>query len=171
MRICGTSSIILCIRRCIGHIAWLGLSAFLIMPMSVVALPSIWLVVGRIWVGVNVEAEGVYDWSFEENSRTKPPPRTSTSSMLFYAFDIFLIFSVPVFSISSNADTAPLDMRRDVQEIFRTTPHHKQVMMFSATLAKDIRATCKKFMANVSSNYLSLSTSCNISSSAFGDFC
>ncbi|KAG6868248.1 hypothetical protein C0993_005822 [Termitomyces sp. T159_Od127] len=39
-------------------------------------------------------------------------------------------------------------MRRDVQEIFRTTPHHKQVMMFSATLAKEIRATCKKFMAN-----------------------
>ena len=43
----------------------------------------------------------------------------------------------------------PLDMRRDVQEIFRATPHHKQVMMFSATLAKDIRVTCKKFMANV----------------------
>jgi len=41
------------------------------------------------------------------------------------------------------------DMRRDVQEIFRATPHHKQVMMFSATLAKDIRVTCKKFMANV----------------------
>ncbi|KAF9015435.1 P-loop containing nucleoside triphosphate hydrolase protein [Cyathus striatus] len=41
-----------------------------------------------------------------------------------------------------------LDMRRDVQEIFRSTPHHKQVMMFSATLAKEIRATCKKFMAN-----------------------
>ncbi|KAF7340087.1 Histidine kinase [Mycena venus] len=40
------------------------------------------------------------------------------------------------------------DMRRDVQEIFRTTPHHKQVMMFSATLAKEIRGTCKKFMAN-----------------------
>jgi superfamily II DNA/RNA helicase len=40
-------------------------------------------------------------------------------------------------------------MRRDVQEIFRATPHHKQVMMFSATLAKDIRVTCKKFMANV----------------------
>jgi len=40
-------------------------------------------------------------------------------------------------------------MRRDVQEIFRATPHHKQVMMFSATLAKDIRLTCKKFMANV----------------------
>ena len=42
-----------------------------------------------------------------------------------------------------------LDMRRDVQEIFRATPHHKQVMMFSATLAKEIRVTCKKFMANV----------------------
>jgi len=41
-----------------------------------------------------------------------------------------------------------LDMRRDVQEIFRATPHHKQVMMFSATLAKEIRGTCKKFMAN-----------------------
>jgi len=41
-----------------------------------------------------------------------------------------------------------LDMRRDVQEIFRITPHHKQVMMFSATLAKDIRVTCKKFMTN-----------------------
>ncbi|KAJ7888150.1 P-loop containing nucleoside triphosphate hydrolase protein [Mycena olivaceomarginata] len=41
-----------------------------------------------------------------------------------------------------------LDMRRDVQEIFRATPHHKQVMMFSTTLAKEIRETSKKFMAN-----------------------
>ena len=32
-----------------------------------------------------------------------------------------------------------LDMRRDVQEIFKATPHEKQVMMFSATLAKEIR--------------------------------
>merc|ERR1719260_186210 len=39
-----------------------------------------------------------------------------------------------------------LDMRRDVQEIFRNTPHEKQVMMFSATLSKEIRAVCKKFM-------------------------
>jgi len=38
-----------------------------------------------------------------------------------------------------------LDMRHDVQEIFRTTPHQKQVMMFSATLSKDIRPVCKKF--------------------------
>ncbi|KAH7969032.1 ATP-dependent RNA helicase DDX39A [Rhipicephalus sanguineus] len=39
-----------------------------------------------------------------------------------------------------------LDMRRDVQEIFRATPHEKQVMMFSATLSKDIRPICLKFM-------------------------
>ena len=38
-----------------------------------------------------------------------------------------------------------LDMRRDVQEIFRMTPHEKQVMMFSATLSKEIRPVCKKF--------------------------
>lgn len=41
------------------------------------------------------------------------------------------------------------DMRRDVQEIFRSTPQHKQVMMFSATLSKEIRVTCKKFMNKV----------------------
>ncbi|CAL1280507.1 unnamed protein product [Larinioides sclopetarius] len=39
-----------------------------------------------------------------------------------------------------------LDMRRDVQEIFRSTPHEKQVMMFSATLSREIRPVCKKFM-------------------------
>lgn len=39
-----------------------------------------------------------------------------------------------------------LDMRKDVQEIFKATPHEKQVMMFSATLSKEIRPVCKKFM-------------------------
>merc|ERR1711988_1922434 len=39
-----------------------------------------------------------------------------------------------------------LDMRRDIQEIFKATPHQKQVMMFSATLSKDVRPVCKKFM-------------------------
>lgn len=39
-----------------------------------------------------------------------------------------------------------LDMRRDVQEIFRATPQQKQVMMFSATLSQEIRPICKKFM-------------------------
>jgi len=41
-----------------------------------------------------------------------------------------------------------LDMRRDVQRIFRATPHEKQVMMFSATLSEEIRPVCKKFMHN-----------------------
>lgn len=40
-------------------------------------------------------------------------------------------------------------MRRDIQDIFRQTPHEKQVMMFSATLSKEIRAVCKKFMQDV----------------------
>lgn len=40
-------------------------------------------------------------------------------------------------------------MRKDVQEIFRATPRHKQVMMYSATLSKEIRPVCKKFMQNV----------------------
>lgn len=40
-------------------------------------------------------------------------------------------------------------MRRDVQEIFRMTPHEKQVMMFSATLSKEIRPVCRKFMQDV----------------------
>jgi ATP-dependent RNA helicase UAP56/SUB2 len=41
-----------------------------------------------------------------------------------------------------------IDMRRDVQEIFRATPTQKQVMMFSATLSQDVRPICKKFMQN-----------------------
>jgi len=41
-----------------------------------------------------------------------------------------------------------IDMRRDVQEIFRATPTQKQVMMFSATLSEEIRPICKKFMQN-----------------------
>lgn len=38
------------------------------------------------------------------------------------------------------------DMRRDVQLIFKRTPTEKQVMMFSATLPKDLRVVCRKFM-------------------------
>jgi len=41
-----------------------------------------------------------------------------------------------------------LDMRKDVQRIFKLTPHDKQVMMFSATMSDDIRTVCKKFMHN-----------------------
>lgn len=39
-------------------------------------------------------------------------------------------------------------MRREVQEIFKQTPRDKQVMMFSATLNKEVREACKKFMEN-----------------------
>ena len=34
------------------------------------------------------------------------------------------------------------------------TPHEKQVMMFSATLSKEIRPVCKKFMMDVRANNL-----------------
>jgi len=39
-----------------------------------------------------------------------------------------------------------LDMRSDVQRIFKSTPREKQVMMFSATLSKDLKAVCNRFM-------------------------
>eukprot|EP00894_Picocystis_sp_ML_P000498 jgi/Pico_ML_1/51015/g2121.t1 len=39
-----------------------------------------------------------------------------------------------------------IDMRADVQNIFTMTPHHKQVMMFSATLSAETRTVAKKFM-------------------------
>jgi len=39
-----------------------------------------------------------------------------------------------------------LDMRKDIQQIFMETPKKKQVMMFSATMTKETRDLCKKFM-------------------------
>ena len=44
---------------------------------------------------------------------------------------------------------AHADMRADVQEIFKNTPHDKQVMMFSATLSAEVRPVCKRFMSDV----------------------
>jgi ATP-dependent RNA helicase UAP56/SUB2 len=38
----------------------------------------------------------------------------------------------------------------DVREIFKMTRHEKQVLMFTATLSKEIRPVCKKFMQHVS---------------------
>ena len=58
-----------------------------------------------------------------------------------------------VLDIKSDHIIIILDMRRDVQEIFRGTPHDKQVMMFSATLSKETREICKKFMQDVNINY------------------
>ena len=57
-----------------------------------------------------------------------------------------------------------LDMRRDVQEIFRATPHEKQVMMFSATLSKDIRPVCKKVNLSIIPLHHSLIPVCLLSS-------
>jgi len=47
-----------------------------------------------------------------------------------------------------------LDMRKDVQQIFKKTPHDKQVMMFSATLSKEIRPVCKKFCQDAMEIYV-----------------
>ncbi|CDJ59021.1 ATP-dependent RNA helicase, putative [Eimeria maxima] len=41
-----------------------------------------------------------------------------------------------------------LDMRKDVQSIFVSTPKKKQVMFFSATMGREMRAVCKRFMQN-----------------------
>jgi ATP-dependent RNA helicase UAP56/SUB2 len=38
-----------------------------------------------------------------------------------------------------------LDMRRDLQAIFKATPVQKQVMMFSATISDEVKPICKKF--------------------------
>jgi len=41
-------------------------------------------------------------------------------------------------------------MRSDVIQIFKQTPHNKQVMMFSATLNEELKKVCRKFMQKVS---------------------
>ena len=41
-----------------------------------------------------------------------------------------------------------IDMRAQVMDIFRTTPHEKQVMMFSATMSATVRPICKEFCQN-----------------------
>jgi len=47
-----------------------------------------------------------------------------------------------------------LDMRRDIQQIFKATPHEKQVMMFSATMATEIRPVARKFTQNPTEIYV-----------------
>lgn len=37
-------------------------------------------------------------------------------------------------------------MRADIQDIFIHTPHHKQVLMFSATMPEEMKQDCKKFL-------------------------
>jgi len=38
-----------------------------------------------------------------------------------------------------------IDMRKQVQSIFKLTPKEKQVLMFSATISKDTRTVCRRF--------------------------
>lgn len=40
-----------------------------------------------------------------------------------------------------------VDMRGTVQQIFQKTPHNKQVMLFSATIPKEVRAIARMFTA------------------------
>lgn len=40
------------------------------------------------------------------------------------------------------------DMRGDVTQIFVETPHQKQVMMFSATMASEVKEVCRKMLQN-----------------------
>lgn len=49
-----------------------------------------------------------------------------------------------------------LDMRRDLQEIFKATPPQKQVMMFSATFSDPIRVVAKRFCQDVSHSFARL---------------
>lgn len=49
---------------------------------------------------------------------------------------------------------AEVDMRKDVQQIFKCTPHDKQVMMYSATLDKEVRPICKKFCQDAMEIYV-----------------
>ena len=51
-----------------------------------------------------------------------------------------------------------LDMRRDVQEVFRHTPHDKQTLMFSATLSEEVKPVVKKFMHNPLEVYVNQSS-------------
>ena len=76
-------------------------------------------------------------------SATKCLNRLVCSIHMDMCFELLLFLSCVI------ARVLTIDMRKDVQEIFKFTPHDKQVMMFSATLSKEIRPVCKRFMQDV----------------------
>jgi len=47
-----------------------------------------------------------------------------------------------------------LDMRKQVQEVFKRTPHDKQVMLFSATIASHVKPICRKLCKNPQEIYV-----------------
>ena len=74
------------------------------------------------------------------NAKSNRYKRMVRSPDIHHGFSIFFFFS--------KCDDFK-EMRSDIQEIFEKTPHDKQVMMFSATLSKEMRSLCKKFMQDV----------------------
>lgn len=82
-----------------------------------------------------------------------PIPSTHTNPVPLFSYLPALHYSSQVkHFVLDECDRllAEVDMRRDVQSIFKATPHDKQVMMFSATLDKEVRPICRKFCQNVS---------------------
>jgi len=65
-------------------------------------------------------------------------------------------------------------MRADIQDIFVKTPHHKQVMMFSATMPEDMKKGTIKLTKIVKNsfkmNLTSLSMKVNLSSTDWLNF-
>lgn len=83
----------------------------------------------------------------EKNSPTHPPP---THTLQLAAEGDLKLGSVRHFVIDECDKVLDnVEMRADVQDVFKRTPHDKQVLMFSATLDANVRPICKKFMTDV----------------------
>ena len=128
---------------------------------------GLWLRVVDKWRGgadeaptISMVKAAIFAWTWREHASPRGATLKSATLSSVHSAAAFILrsflCSVLRATSSHHIRHRPPDMRRDVQEIFRATPHHKQVMMFSATLAKEIRITCKKFMANVSTLFLGL---------------
>ena len=82
-------------------------------------------------------------------TRFNPPPTPFPPTQLAKEGDLKLA-SVRHFVVDECDKVLDnVEMRADVQAVFKLTPHDKQVMMFSATLDKEVRPICKKFMTDV----------------------
>lgn len=85
------------------------------------------------------------------SSRQVPSLRLSARSACFSEWYCLDVWMCAIFLLEDTNGCGMSDMRKDVQDIFKLTPHDKQVMMFSATLSKEIRPVCKRFMQDVMS--------------------
>ncbi|KAF3064186.1 ATP-dependent RNA helicase SUB2 [Daldinia childiae] len=89
----------------------------------------------------------------EYNRFSKYMPDIKTG--VFYGDKYLRLTSVRIFVLDEcDKMLDAIDMRRDVQDIFRATPQQKQVMMFSATLSDEVKPICKKFMQNPTEHYV-----------------